>query len=138
MTMAAKDIEIGLKLSETVKTIDQNMIDCYGKLNGDSNTIHYDKEVAQQYGFPDTIAHGLMTFGFLSEVMTLAFGKGWVVGGRINLSFIAPVHPGDTITARGAIKEKAAEGEGVRVTVEIWCENQTGNKVLAGDASALL
>lgn len=138
MSTATRDTKIGTALPPTIKFIDQPMIDRYGKINGDSNTIHYDKEFAQECGFPDTIAHGLMTFGFISEMMTRFFGKGWIKGGKMEMSFIEPVHPGDSITTRGSIKERMAEGSGLRLIVEIWCENQEGKRVISGEASALV
>ena len=138
MDTATRETEIGINLPEVTKAIDQPMIDRYGVLNGDINTIHYDKEFAQKCGFQDTIAHGLMTFGFVSEVMTRFLGRGWVNGGAINLTFIAPVHPGDTITTKGKVKEKHAEGEVIRVVAEVWCEKQNGEKVLVGEASGLV
>ncbi len=138
MGLAAKETKVGDELPVTTKSIDQTMIDSYGKLNGDSNLIHYDRDFARKCGFPDTIAHGLMTFGFISEIMTRFFGRGWVSGGKIKMIFVAPVHPGDTISAKGKVKGKAPEGEALRVVVETWCENQKGERVLVCEASGLV
>jgi 3-hydroxybutyryl-CoA dehydratase len=138
MSMATRETDVGEKLPTVTKSIDQPMIDGYGKLNGDNNLIHYDKEFARSCGFPDTIAHGLMTFGFISEVMTCFLGRGWVCAGVVSLTFIAPVHPGDTITAAGRVKERVPEGDALRLVAEVWCENQNGVRVLTGEASGLV
>lgn len=138
MTLATREITVGTELPVATKTISQPMIDRYGRLNGDNNLMHYKKEFAQQYGFRDTLAHGLMTFGFISEVMTQFLGRGWVSHGKVNVAFVAPVHPGDTVTAGGRVKEKVPEGESFRLVVEIWCENQDGRRVVVGEASGLI
>jgi len=38
---------------------------------------------------------------------------------------------------RGRVKSREAEGDRVRVTVEVWCENQDGVKTMVGTASGL-
>ncbi len=44
---------------------------------------------------------------------------------------------GDTLTVRGRVKSREPEGGNVRVTVEVWCENQDGVKTMVGTASGL-
>ncbi len=138
MTAAPSEIAVGSELTPTTKAISQDVINRYGKLNGDNNIIHYDGDFARQHGYRDAIAHGMMTFGLISEMMTRFLGKGWVSGGKIEIILVAPVYSGDTITARGKVKEKVSEGDALRLVVETWCENQDGERVLLGEASGLV
>jgi len=101
-------------------------------------SIHIHEEVARRAGFKGTLAQGLMSADYISELMVRAFGSGWIQGGKLSLKFIAPVYAGDTITAQGVVKGQTPEREGQRVLVETWCENQTGQRVAVGTASALL
>jgi 3-hydroxybutyryl-CoA dehydratase len=56
----------------------------------------------------------------------------------MSVSFIKPVVVGDTLTVRGRVKSRESESGGrVRVTVEVWCENQDGVKTMVGTASGL-
>ena len=55
----------------------------------------------------------------------------------MSVSFIKPVVVGDTLTVRGRVKSRETEGDDVRVTVEVWCENQDGVKTMVGTASGL-
>ena len=52
--------------------------------------------------------------------------------------FLKPVFVGDVITAGAMVKEKIPEGRGTRIVLETWCDNQNGDRVLAGTASALV
>ena len=96
--------------------------------------IHTDEGVAKEAGFAAPIAPGLMSYAFLSEMMVNSFGQAWVDRGTLEVSFIAPVFVGDTITANGIVRETVAEDTGVRVMLEVWCENQAGRKVAVGIA----
>jgi acyl dehydratase len=69
--------------------------------------------------------------------MTQFAGEGFVKGGSMSVSFIKPVLVGDTLTVHGRIKSREPEGDKVRVTVEVWCENQDGVKTMVGTASGL-
>ena len=138
MAMATRDTAVGTHLPNISKSISQPMIDQYGKVNNDTNLMHYDRAFAQQHGYRDAIGHGLMTFAFASEMLGQYFGPQWTLGGKVRIKFIAPVYPGDTITTGGQVTDSHAETDGPRLTVDIWCENQDGEPVLVGEANALV
>jgi acyl dehydratase len=54
------------------------------------------------------------------------------------MTFIKPVLAGDRLTVHGVVKEKRPDGGRTRVVVEVWCENQHGEKTAVGTASGLL
>jgi acyl dehydratase len=54
------------------------------------------------------------------------------------MAFIKPVYAGDRLTVHGVIKDKQRETGGTRVTVEVWVENQHGEKTAVGQATGLL
>jgi acyl dehydratase len=70
-------------------------------------------------------------------MMVQFLGEGFVKGGKMSVAFIKPVLAGDTLTVRGHVKSKEAEGANTRVTVEFSCENQQGVKTMVGTASGL-
>ena len=94
--------------------------------------------VAKKAGLPAPIGQGLMSQAYISEMMTNFFGTTWLRGGKLAISFIAYTVPGDIITTKGVVREKAADGSAVRFNCEVWCENQAGQKTVAGTASALV
>jgi acyl dehydratase len=77
----------------------------------------------------------MMSTAYVSEMMTRLLGAGFVKGGTLSMAFIKPVYAGDRLTVPGVVKETRPEGAGTRVVVEVWCQNQHGEKTAAGTAS---
>jgi acyl dehydratase len=124
---------VGSELPPLKKTISQRQIDCYSGVRPKS--IHTDVAWARQKGFPAPLAQALMSTAYVSQMMVLWLGAGFVRGGKISASFIKPVIVGDTLTARAVIKSREEVGGRAHVTVECWCENQHGIKTMVGSAS---
>ena len=127
--------EIGDALPTLTKTIVQRQIDCYSGVR--PNSIHTDPEWARKKGFKAPLAQALMSCSYVSQMMVAQFGEGFVKGGKIATSFIKPVVVGDTLTLHGKVKSREAEGDRMRVTLDVWCENQDGVMTMAGTASGL-
>ena len=126
-------LTVGRELPPLKKTITQRQIDCYSGVRPKS--IHTDVEWAKQKGFPAPLAQALMSTAYVSQMMTLWLGTGFVKGGKISASFIKPVIVGETLTARAVIKSVDEVGGRAHVSVECWCENQQGVKTMVGSAS---
>ena len=102
-------------------------------------TIHTDLEFAKSCGLPARAASGAMFEGYLTELMIDLFGEGWLKhGNKMSLKFIAIVDPGDTLLPKAIVRSRQVEDSGVRFVVEVWCENQHGNKVVIGTATGLV
>ena len=130
-----RPLAVGDDLPALTKTIAQRQIDCYSGVR--PHSIHTDPEWARQKGFKAPLAQGMMSTAYVAELMVKLVGAGFVRGGRMSVSFIKPVFVGDTLTVRGRVKSREAEGSRTRVTVEVWCENQDGVKTMVGTASGL-
>lgn len=137
-TLSFDTLKQGDELNPVRKQITQEKINQYAEASGDFNPLHIDPDFAKGTFYGGTIAHGLLSLAYISEMMTKAFAKGWLAGGKLTVSFLAPVRPGDTITARGLVKQKKEEGGQRQVVCEVYCENQKGEKVVFGEASAIL
>jgi 3-hydroxybutyryl-CoA dehydratase len=119
------------KLPVVVREIDQEKIDLYAEASGDFNPLHVDPEFAKGTMFGGTIAHGMLTLAYISQVMRKFHEEGWVSGGEMEINFLAPVRPGDTITCSGEVVEVGEE----RVSCRVECKNQNGDTVAAGSTS---
>lgn len=132
-----EDINIGDELPPVIREVTQEKMNRYGLVAGDTSSLHVDSEAAAQTIYQVTIASGVYLETWLSEMMLnwLASPRGWLIGGQLNTKLIKPVYPGETITARGRVTDKVA-GER-RVVCEVTMENQKGQAVVVGKASAL-
>lgn len=132
----AEAVSVGQELPSLVKEMSQRRIDVYSGVR--PRSIHTDEAWAHQKGFRTTLAQGMMSTAFASEMMTRLLGEGFVRGGTLSMAFIKPVYAGDRLTVRGVVKETRPEGGRTRVVVEVWCENQHGEKTAVGTASGLI
>lgn len=80
-----------------VRAVTQETIDRYGRINGDNDIIHYDRDYAERRGFQGTLAHGLMVMGYAGELAARRFGDAWYTSGEIEVKWVAPVYPGDEV-----------------------------------------
>jgi 3-hydroxybutyryl-CoA dehydratase len=134
-TAVAEEITIGQHLPPLVKEITQRKIDAYSGVR--PRSIHTDAAWAQAKGFRAPLAQGMMSTAYVSELMTGLLGEGFIKGGAMSVKFIKPVHVDDTLTVHGTVVDKTPENGATRVTVEVWGENQHGDKTMVGTASGL-
>ena len=59
-------------------------------------------------------------------------------GGTVDLRFLRPVRPGDTVTFTGKITGLEKEANGTRVRCEISASNQKGDTTAAGSGACLV
>ena len=122
--------------AEITKTIDQADIDAFAAVTGDHNPVHLDEMFAQQTRFGRRIAHGMLTASLISSVLANKLpGQGSVYLGQ-TLKFVAPVFPGDEVTARVTVR--AVREDKPIMTLETICLNQRGETVIRGEATVLV
>jgi acyl dehydratase len=132
---ASHRAEVGSALPSISKkiTLEQMFVFSCGVPN-----IHTDAAIASESGLVGPIAQGLMSTGYLSELLVDFFGLDWFQSGWTSHAFIRPVSPGDTITVQGKIRDKRAETNGTRLDLDVWCRNQADELTTVGSASAVV
>ena len=121
--------------AEITKTIEQSDIDAFASVTGDHNPVHVDEEFAKSTRFGKRIAHGMLTASLISAVLANKLpGAGSVYLGQ-TLQFVAPVFPGDEITARVTVKEIREDKPVLKL--ETLCVNQRDEVVIRGEATIL-
>jgi len=124
----------GASLPTLKKNISQDNINLYAKASGDFNPIHIDADYARKTPLGGTVAHGMLILACVSQMMTNAFGRDWLSGGKLNVRFRAPARPGDVITVSGTIR-RMEKGDGFQmIDCDILCRNQHNESVITGDA----
>ncbi len=132
-TICIEDLEIGMT-RHLRKLITDRDIMLFAEVSTDHNPVHLDDAYAQDTIFEGRIAHGMLTAGLISAVIGEQLpGHGTVYLGQ-SLKFMAPVRPGDTVTA--CVKVIAIDYAKRRVTLETHCA--VGDTVvLKGEALVL-
>lgn len=101
-------------------------------------SIHNDAAAAKAEGLPGPIAVGPQVAALIFRMVRMAFGAGWVEGGRTALTFRRPTPCDAFVTAKGTVTATEAEGDRTRVTCDVWVETADGEKTIVGTASGLV
>ena len=134
-------IEPGQSIPSVTKAITEKSIlgfESTGILNLEN--IHNNPELAaERLGTTYTLASGRMSITFATECLRKFFGpEVFNHTGTVNLKFLRPVKAGDTITVTGAVSGSEDIDEGTRVSVDIFCDNQDGNRTAIGICTAII
>lgn len=124
-----------------VKEITQEAINLFEGSAGHSEPSQFtDEEAAREtLGTSGTVASGRMSISFALELLRRHFGSEvFNHSGMVDLRFIRPVRPGDTITFNGEVTGTLREANGLRVNVKIEAQNQRGDTTGVGSGSAVV
>jgi acyl dehydratase len=101
------------------------------------NPIHTD-DFAREHGMRGALIGGSTLLSYVLEMLYNHFGQNWLYHGKIKVSFIGGgAVNGDVVTAHGRVTGVETEAGGTRVKLDVWLENQMGNKIVVGEASCL-
>jgi 3-hydroxybutyryl-CoA dehydratase len=118
-------------VAEFAKTVTETDIYLYAGITGDFNPAHVNEAYAKTTFFKTRIAHGMLTAGFISAIIANQLPGPGTIYLKQDLSFLAPVHRGDTITGRVEVIELNVEKN--RVRLKTTCSNQDGVMVISGE-----
>ncbi len=135
-TLSETAPKVGQSLPPLVKDVSQRRIDVYSGVR--PRSIHSDEAFAREKGFRTCLAQGMMSTAYASQLMVKLLGPGFARGGTLSMAFIKPVYAGDRLAVRGVVKDRQPENGATRVVVEVWVENQHGEKTAVGHASGLV
>ncbi len=118
------------------KLISDDDIKTFARISGDDNPVHVNDDYAKGTMFKGRIAHGSLVAGLISAVLgTKLPGPGAIYMSQ-QLRFLAPVKPGDEVTARAKVTEWNAEKG--RITLLTDVTNKKGVVVITGEARLVM
>ncbi len=141
MSISVSALAAGQALSPLVlPAITREQLSAYAEASGDHNPIHLNDDFARLAGLDGVIAHGMLSMGFLGRFvgdwMTTLEGRPSLA--RLKVRFSAMVKPGDVLTCKGTIKSIDQREGHPYLTLDIWAENQRGERVTGGVAEVVV
>lgn len=130
--MAAVDVpEVGAvaRRSRTVRAED---IALFTALTGDRNPIHHDADLAARSRFGGVVVQGGVTSGLLHALVAEDLPGPGSVFLHVDWDFLAPVRPGDVITAEAVVLEARRDKPVTRLSTRVITAD--GVVVLSGTA----
>ena len=136
MALQASKLKIGDKHTERVATnLSRTQIVQYAGVSGDYNPLHTDEVYTTQVaGYPSVFAHGMLTMGLTSKMLTNYVGPGRLT--KFGVRFTNQVWPGDTLDATATVEAVREEGGQKFVDLKLSTTNQDGKEVVSGSATA--
>ena len=141
MGRVTRNYQVGDEVPPLVKEMTQEAINLFEGSAGESGPSQFtDEQTAREtLGTEGTVASGRMSLTFAVEMLRRYFGADvFNHTGTVDLRFLRPVRPGDTITFTGKITDISREANGSKMSVEIKVENQNGATTGAGAGSAIV
>src|SRR3954467_3198926 len=114
------------------RTVQASDIELFTAITGDRNPIHYDPELAKASRFGGIVVQGGVTSGLLNALVAEDLPGPGSVFLEVSWRFLAPVRPGDVITAEATELEVRADKPVTTLATRIT--NQDGVVVLDGTA----
>lgn len=151
-----QDVEVGAKITPVVKgPLNLRDMICYYAGNGVAPELyrahelvrkmgyyvdpmkHLDPNLADEVGMPGPYDIGHQRVGWVSHMLTNWMGDDGFLK-RLNVRVSRPNVFGDTTWCRGEVTGKRIEDGALLVDVNVWCENQRGERTADGTATIAL
>lgn len=132
---------VGEAIPPLRKTMTQDAINLFEKSGGNEGPSQFTDEATARgvLGTRGTVASGRMSVTFATELLRRFFGSDvYNRGGMVELRFLRPVRPGDTVTFSGKVTGIAKVTNGGRVAVDVTATNQNGDTTAAGTGACIV
>ncbi len=127
------NVAVGEEIPELVKNPTTRQLVQYAGAQGDFYEIHYDQDFARSVGLPGVILHGLLKAAFLGQLVTDWLGDRGTLK-MFEVSYRGIDVPGKPYRCRGRVTKV----NGGDVELEVWGEDQDGNRTTIGTANVEL
>ena len=124
-------LEVGATARRT-RTVTRRDIELFTALSGDRNPIHYDDVLAARSRFGEVVVQGGVTSGLLNALVAEQLPGPGSVFLEVAWRFLAPVRPGDVITATAVVLTTREDKPVTTLTTSVT--NQDDVVVLDGTA----
>jgi acyl dehydratase len=114
------------------RTVTRRDIELFTAISGDRNPVHYDEDLAARSRFGGIVVQGGVTSGLLNALVAEQLPGPGSVFLEVSWRFLAPVRPGDALTATAVVT--AARDDKPVTTLATSITNQDDVLVLDGTA----
>ena len=119
-------------VARRTRTVTHRDIELFTEITGDRNPIHFDEGLATSSRFGGIVVQGGVTSGLLNALVAEQLPGPGSVFLEVAWRFLAPVRPGDVITAEATVTNSREDKPVTTLATRIT--NQDGVAVLDGTA----
>lgn len=119
-------------VAHRTRSVSRRDIELFTQVTGDRNPVHYDEDLARRSRFGGLVVQGGVTSGLLNALVAEQLPGPGSVFLEVAWRFLAPVRPGDVITARATVVATRDDKPVTHLATSVT--NQDGVTVLDGTA----
>ena len=116
------------------RTVQASDIELFTAITGDRNPIHYDPELAEASRFGGIVVQGGVTTGLLNALVAEDLPGPGSVFLEVSWRFLAPVRPGDVLTAEARVLDVRAD----KPVTTLGTTVRTGDGTVVVDGTAVV
>ena len=105
----------------------------YAAVNDEFVPIHMDDEAGRAAGYPSAFGQGNLQWSYLHNLVRNWIGEEGRIE-RLTCSFRGANVKGQTVTGRGRVTAVSEEGGRTVAELEVWTENDAGDRLAPGTA----
>ncbi|MFC5175186.1 MaoC family dehydratase [Nocardioides taihuensis] len=120
------------RVARRSRTVTERDIVLFTEISGDRNPIHYDEALAARSRLGGVVVQGGVTSGLLNALVAEQLPGPGSVFLEVAWRFLAPVRPGDELTAQATVTAVRADKPVTTLATQVV--NQSGTTVLDGTA----
>jgi acyl dehydratase len=121
-------------VARRTRTVQASDIELFTAMTGDRNPIHYDAELAAATRFGGIVVQGGVTTGLLNALVAEDLPGPGSVFLEVSWRFLAPVRPGDVLTAEARVLEVRTDKPVTRLATTV----RTGEGTVVLDGTAVV
>jgi acyl dehydratase len=121
-------------VARRTRTVQASDIELFTAMTGDRNPIHYDAELAAATRFGGIVVQGGVTTGLLNALVAEDLPGPGSVFLEVSWRFLAPVRPGDVLTAEARVLEVRTDKPVTRLATTV----RTGEGTVVVDGTAVV
>jgi acyl dehydratase len=127
------DIKVGDEIPAFVRQPGFHHWNRYAAVNDEFVPIHMDDEAGRAAGYPSAFGQGNLQWAYLHDVVRQWMGDDGQLE-RMTCSFRGANVKGQTVSARGRVTGVSDDGVRRVVELEVWTENEAGERLAPGTA----
>ena len=132
-----EDVNEGDSIPEFVtKPLEEIQFVMYAGASGDFNPLHTVHSFGEKAGFGGVIGHGMLSMALAGRALTNWLGHKALK--KFGVNFRSVTLPRDVITVKGTVTKKYTEGGNNLIDIDLLAQNQRGESVVVGNATAVL
>lgn len=147
MNLGAHPIAIGTEFRSAARPMTRERMRWYvdaqptiaaddGRIHTQPPTIHDDDDYAKKNGLPGIISDGMISTNWIQGLLCDVFGIAMASRSRLRTKYIAPIYEDQMVICVARIRAAVVTAPGgAHYELDVWCEDDTGKKLTAGEAA---